>query len=103
MQKIYGERTRPTDAPSLCLTCNGAMVVRGTRLGDDRIVCRFGLGPVRFVVTECSGYSDNRLIDVSAYHETAWRWFDNRFVSPAELMHLNQVTPSSPPARTQGE
>lgn len=86
--KVIGEHTRSTDTTPLCLTCTGSLVVRGTRFGDDTIKCRYGLGLVTFVVTECSGYDDARVIPVYRLEETAWRMFDGRFVSPAELRHL---------------
>jgi hypothetical protein len=94
--KIYGEQTRPTNQPALCLTCNLATIVRGTRMGDDVIRCQ-ALGQVRFQVTACSAYSDARLVPVYRLEETAWRWYGDRFVSPAELMRLQQ--PTVPPCR----
>jgi|SRR5882672_1175156 len=94
MLKIYGEHTRPTNQPSLCHTCRAAMIVRGTRASDDRIVCRNGLGSVRFIVTECNAYDDANRPDIS--DSLAWFWLDDRFVSPAERMRLNRATPMSP-------
>lgn len=86
--KVIGEHTRQTDAHPLCLTCTGSLVVRGTRFGDDTIHCRYGLGRVKFHVTDCSGYDDARVIPVYRLEETAWRMFEGRFVSPSEMRHL---------------
>lgn len=96
MNKIHGEHTRPTNQPPLCHTCNSATIVRGTRFGDDVIRCG-ALGRVTFHVTECNAYSDARLVPVYRLEETAWRWFDNRFVSPAELMRLQQNAVNAAP------
>ena len=91
MHKIHGEHTRPTDQPLLCLTCIGAMIVRGTRFGDDVIKCGHGLGRVTFHVTDCNRYDDARLIQVYRLEETAWRWMSTRFVSPSEFQRLQHV------------
>lgn len=89
--KVIGEHTRPTDGSPLCLTCTGSLVARGTRFGDDTIRCRYGLGLVRFHVTECSSYDDSRVVPIYRLEETAWRIIDGRFVSPGELRHLRQT------------
>lgn len=89
MNKIHGEHTRPTNEPPLCHTCSAATVVKGTRFGDDVLRCHV-LGRVTFHVTECNAYTDARLIPVYRLEETAWRWIDDRFVSPAELMRIHQ-------------
>lgn len=89
MNKVFAG-TRSTSESPLCHTCNNALVVRGTRFGDDVIRCQAGLGRVRFHVTECSSYSDARVIPVYRLEETAWRMFDGRFVSPSEFMRLNK-------------
>jgi hypothetical protein len=95
MNKIHGEHTRPTNEPPLCHTCSNATIVRGTRFGDDVIRCH-ALGRVKFHVTDCTSYSDSRLVPVYRLEETAWRWFGDRFVSPAELLRLRAaaVTPN---------
>ena len=89
MNKIYGEHTRDASLPPLCHTCNLATIVRGVRLSDEVIRCR-AIGRVMFHVTECSVYDDARLVPVYRLEETAWRWLDSRFVSPAELLRLRK-------------
>lgn len=100
MNKIHGEHTRRSDEPSLCDTCRGAMTIRGTRFGDDVTKCTNGFGIVRFKVTACSGYSDNRLPHVYELELTAWRFVPSidRFVSPAEFMRLERAERSAPPS-----
>ena len=97
MNKIHGEHTRPTNEPPLCLTCNAATIVRGTRMGDDTMRCHV-LGRITFHVTECGSYSDNRLIPLYRLEETAWRWMPdlNRMVSPREFLRFNAPAAISP-------
>ena len=91
MNKVIGEKTRPTNEPPLCLTCNYSTVVRGTRMGDDLVACRIFRDRVRFHVTECSSYDDSRVIPVYRLEETAWRWYSDRFVSPKEFARLEEA------------
>jgi hypothetical protein len=97
MSKIYGEHTRLSNEVPLCDTCDHVSIVRGTRMGDDVKKCGI-LGRITFHVTECSQYDDARLVPVYRLEETAWRWFGDRFVSPAELLQIraraNQVSPA---------
>jgi hypothetical protein len=86
--KIHGEHTRNTSDTPLCHTCQYATIVRGARFGDDLSRCRALGTRITFAVTECSSYDDNRVTPVYRLEETAWRWLDDRFVSPAELLKL---------------
>jgi hypothetical protein len=95
MNKVIGEKTRPTNEPPLCVTCSNALIVKGTRFGDDLTICRSGLGPVRFRVTECSAYDDSRIVPVYRLEETAWRRWGDRFVSPSELYELRRAAAQS--------
>lgn len=106
MIKIHGEKTRPTDAPTLCETCVHATVVRGTRFGDDFIMCG-GIEPsmlIRFTVASCSVYRDKATPSIYAYHETAWQWMPDidRFVSPNEKFRIAamQAPPADPAPAT---
>jgi len=91
MNKVIGEHTRPTDKPALCGTCSSALRVQGTRFGDDRTICRQGLGLVTFHVTECSGFDDASVVPVYRLEETAWRRWGDRFVSPMEFFELKRA------------
>jgi hypothetical protein len=88
--KVIGG-TRPTDGSPLCLTCDYAMVVRGTRMGDDIISCQRLRARVTFHVTECSGHSDARVVPVYRLEETAWRMFNGRFVNPGDYHKLRKA------------
>jgi hypothetical protein len=95
MNKVIGEKTRPTNEPPLCVTCSNALIVKGTRMGDDITLCRGGLGRVTFTVTECSAYDDSRIVPVYRLEETAWRRWGDRFVSPSELYELRRAAAQS--------
>jgi hypothetical protein len=98
MNKIHGEHTRQTSEPALCLSCDHATIVRGTRFGDDVIRCG-PLGRVTFKVTACNAYRDAKLIPVYRLEESSWRWMPDldRFVSPGEFMRLCSPSPTSAP------
>lgn len=94
MIKIQGEHTRPTDAPTLCETCQYATIVRGTRFGDDFVMCN-AMEPsrvIRFTVASCSAYSDKRVPSVHVYLEKGWIWMQDidRFISPNEKYRVAQ-------------
>jgi hypothetical protein len=95
MNKIHGEHTRSANEPPLCHTCDHATFVQGVRFGDDVLRCG-PLGRVTFHVTSCSAYSDSRLVPVYRLEETAWRWFGDRFVSPAEMLQLRTAAAQTP-------
>lgn len=85
--KIYGWKSRPSGV-ALCRSCRHATSVRGARFGDDFIQCGALDRTMHFDVVECGAYSDADVVPLHELKETAWRWFDDRFVSPAEMMQL---------------
>ena len=87
--KVYGEHTRDTSEPSLCLSCRYAMVVRGARASDDQVICKAGLGPIRMHVVECNTYDDAAKIAEWELEKVAWIWLTDRFVSPKEFAKLD--------------
>lgn len=102
MIKIHGDHTRQTDTPPLCHSCMRALVVHGTRFGDDFIHCA-AVEPgilIRFRVTGCSAYKDSHATDVSEYHETGWSYLPDvqRFISPNERWRQHAISAADPPA-----
>jgi hypothetical protein len=75
---------------SLCGTCRNLAVVRGTGQREEIRKCTAGFGVLRFKVRECSSYDDARVPHVYQLEQTAWRWYSDRFVSPAEFARLTK-------------
>ena len=71
--KIRGG-TADHGAPSLCLTCRFATVVKGQRLRDEIIECSrlSDHSRIAFPVTSCSGYSDRRHASMRDMEDIAW-------------------------------
>ena len=72
--KIHGG-TADHGAPSLCLSCRWATVIRGPRLSNEIVECSqlsYLSQRVTFPVVQCSGYSDRRLASVREMEEIAW-------------------------------
>lgn len=88
MIKIHGEHTRPSDAPTLCESCSRALIVRGSRFGDDFVSCAAVEPPllIRFTVTDCTAYDDKRIPGKHVYFTTGWQWMPDigEFLSPNE-------------------
>lgn len=62
-------------APSLCLTCRWATVIRGPRLSQEIVECAqlsFGSRRITFPVVQCSDYTDRRLASLREMEEIAW-------------------------------
>ena len=72
--KIHGG-TADHGAPSLCLSCRWATVIRGPRLSNEIVECAqlsFVKRRVTFPVVRCSDYSDRRLASIREMEEIAW-------------------------------
>ena len=71
--KIHGG-TADHGAPSLCLTCRWATVIRGPRLNNEIVVCKelYPERRVTFPVVKCTGYADSRLASLREMEEIAW-------------------------------
>ncbi|HUQ89221.1 MAG TPA: hypothetical protein VM096_16800 [Vicinamibacterales bacterium] len=72
--KIHGG-TADHGAPSLCLTCRWATVIRGPRLNNQIVECAqlsFTARRVNFPVVKCSDYADRRLASLKEMEEIAW-------------------------------
>jgi hypothetical protein len=71
--KIHGG-TADHGAPSLCLTCRSATVIRGPRLSHEIVECSqvYPSKRVPFPVVQCSGYTDRRLASLREMEEIAW-------------------------------
>ena len=72
--KIHGG-TADHGAPSLCLSCRWATIIRGPRLSNEIIECdqlSYMGRRVTFPVVKCSSYSDRRLASVREMEEIAW-------------------------------
>ena len=60
-------------APSLCLTCRSATIVKGQRLRDEIVNCsRLDDRRITFAVTSCSGYTDRRRASLREMEDIAW-------------------------------
>jgi len=90
MNKIYGHRSRPADGAPLCNSCSYATRVEGTRFGDDFTKCGAIGRRVTFHVTECSSYENKAMIPVYQLEQVAWRFYEGRLYSPADLMRLRK-------------
>lgn len=63
------------EGPGLCVTCRNAHNVRGVALNQEFTICDMlpsGKDVVRFKVTECSKYDDNRRPSLRAMQTAAW-------------------------------
>ena len=72
--KIHGG-TADHGAPSLCLSCRWATVIRGPRLSNEIVECSqlsFVGRRVTFPVVQCSDYADRRLASLREMEEIAW-------------------------------
>lgn len=103
MNKVYGGSRVDTTA-GLCFSCRGALIVKGSRMGDDRAICRNVTPnqPIRCLVTQCSGYDDRREPSRYDYEMVAW-WITTSpsrkvgFLSPTDRAFGNQGPPAGPP------
>lgn len=64
----------PMHGPSLCATCENAMLVRGYRESQEVVVCDASYPALRvtFAVRECSRHRDTTRRDLKAMEEVAW-------------------------------
>jgi hypothetical protein len=71
--KIRGGTVRDGDAP-LCQTCCHATVIKGPRLRDEIVSCRWldGEGRITFPVASCTSYSDRRQPSLRDMEDAAW-------------------------------
>ena len=72
--KIHGG-TADHGAPSLCLSCRWATVIRGPRLSNEIVECSqlsWLKRRVTFPVIRCSDYADRRLASLREMEEIAW-------------------------------
>ena len=70
-----GQVRASSSAPSLCLTCRFATVVKGASLRDEIVECSqlsYGRNRITFPVTVCTEYSDRRQPSLRAMEEIAW-------------------------------
>ncbi len=74
MMKVYGG-TGTQQGESMCDTCRHSKIIRGRRLEEELVFCTgIALEPVtiRFKVTACSGYDDDREPSYHELLEKAW-------------------------------
>ena len=72
--KIQGG-TADHGAPSLCLSCRWATVIRGPRLSQEIVECSqlsYHARRVSFPVVQCTDYADRRLASLREMEEIAW-------------------------------
>ena len=71
--KIQGG-TADLGAPSLCLSCRWATVIRGPRFNNEVIVCKqlYPERRIEFPVVHCTGYADRNLASLREMEEIAW-------------------------------
>jgi hypothetical protein len=72
--KIHGG-TADHGAPSLCLSCRWATVIRGPRLSNEIVECSrlsYLSQRVSFPVVQCSDYNDRRLASLREMEDIAW-------------------------------
>lgn len=72
--KIQGG-TADHGAPSLCLSCRWATIVRGPRLSNEIVECAqlsYTARRITFPVMQCSDYADRRLASLREMEEIAW-------------------------------
>ena len=71
--KIRGGTVSGGDAP-LCQTCRYATIVRGARLRDEIINCRWldDESRITFPVASCTSYSDRRQPSLRDMEDAAW-------------------------------
>lgn len=71
--KIQGG-TADHGAPSLCLSCRWATVIRGPQLNHEVIVCKqmYPERRITFRVVHCTGFSDRQLATLREMEEIAW-------------------------------
>ena len=71
--KIQGG-TADHGAPSLCLSCRWATVIRGPRLSQQIVECMqlYEQRRITFPVVQCTGYGDRRVSTIREMEEIAW-------------------------------
>jgi hypothetical protein len=72
--KIQGG-TADHGAPSLCLSCRWATVIRGPRLNNEIVECAQlseHSRRITFPVTQCTDYADRRRASLREMQEIAW-------------------------------
>jgi hypothetical protein len=64
----------PQDAETLCITCRWAHIVKGFRVSEKEIFCRYLTDdrPVRFPVSQCNSYDDRRTPSKRDMEQIAW-------------------------------
>ena len=79
------------DKPSLCESCQFALIIRGESESQLRIACGFNnMGPVKFKVTACTGYNQRTATPLHEMNRMAWHLCVDKktremgFISPNE-------------------
>jgi hypothetical protein len=64
----------PEGAETLCATCRWSHIVKGFRVSEKEIFCRYLTDdrPVRFPVSQCNSYDDRRIPSKRDMEQIAW-------------------------------
>src|SRR5260370_29453935 len=64
----------PQGVETLCATCRCAHIVKGFRVSEKEIFCRYLTDdrPVRFPVSQCNSYDDRRIPSKRDMEQIAW-------------------------------
>jgi hypothetical protein len=70
----YVKNGTPIHGPSLCLTCENAIIVRGYRESQEVVICdaTYPALRVEFAVRECTRFRSTNRRDLKAMEEMAW-------------------------------
>ena len=75
---IKGEKTSRQDTPALCATCTAALVIKGSRPSEMRVICQatFGVAPldITWHVTDCTSYQDKTIVSLVQMEKIAYRF-----------------------------
>src|SRR5258708_30602490 len=74
MVSIKVKEGRLWGAEPLCVTCRWAYIVKGFRVSEKEIFCRYLTDdrPVRFPVSQCKSYDDRRIPSKRDMEQIAW-------------------------------
>ena len=86
----------PQGSDTLCRTCSRAHIIKGFRATEEEVFCRhfYIEREIRFPVSECSWYEDQRLASKTEMEEIAWFLTTRKpgrsvgFVSAAKLREM---------------
>lgn len=75
---IKGDKTGRSDTSSLCATCMHALVIRGSRPSEMRVICQasFSTAPldITWHVTDCTSYQDKTTVSLTQMEKIAYRF-----------------------------